>query len=532
MMLKRALSAVLFFISIGFAPTAIAGHDAGNGGHSVTCYDPAGKLLSVQFFDLWYAKKEPRFKLIDSKQDAKALAKEIVKRLYEIDRENFTELLASYANVVAAQVTLDDDIQLIPPHTFLGNIVPTAESGCRIEPLAVYADTGALLTRGKLWEQLQKPNNPIPGNIQTAAFYVHESIGDMLRQKELSKLPAGSSLDEEMRKKIAKDTVSTTALAFTKLTDKQLRYRLERYRQTGRLFEKPRVGRIETWHKIIGSSTDTLEAAYGDAMKNCEQWKADELKRLEPISEFVLIECTKEGSSEMGKSFPGKTRYEARAIAHITTVPKQFVMRFADGIRSDFIPFYPKYPDLSLPYANLSLAIKWDEWDTNTRKRFGNHIYLHHEGLRDNKFVERPWRWHFISGNDTQSGIVGFDVRPDVWWGHTEYDYVSVGNFAYSTGEVYLYVDSPDITTYEVPLSGEWFSFQGPYETPSEREALKKALESYEAVCSSWLDRQYKNGAVFASCTGDTPASVHVENSPKVSRYRFTSTGKTYYCKD
>lgn len=73
---------------------AVAGNDAGHGGHSVVCGTPKN-MTSLEFFDLWYAKKELQLETIESNEAAKEVGKKVVMKLYEVDQSYFEPLLAS-----------------------------------------------------------------------------------------------------------------------------------------------------------------------------------------------------------------------------------------------------------------------------------------------------------------------------------------------------------------------------------------------------------------------------------------------------
>ncbi len=286
MKMKARLTALTALLCLS---TVWAGNDAGNGGHGLVCSDGQHEIASIQFFDLWYARKELQLKLITSEKDAKTIAHDVVLRLYQADRKYFEGLLVSYAGVAAAQVKLEDELDLIPPKTFLGNIVPSVDSGCQIEPLAVYADSGVLLTKGKYW-------NALKDSLHIAAFYVHESLGEMLRKRELEKLREGDTLSEEMRKRIARDTVNITSIAFTDLSDKQFLRKLQRYWTSGEVFEKTKLQKIISEYRIFTEPGKHSDKLWDEAMEKCDTWKKEELRRIEPLSEFALIECGKQGS--------------------------------------------------------------------------------------------------------------------------------------------------------------------------------------------------------------------------------------------
>lgn len=479
------------------------GHDAGNGGHSVVCSDASGKLASVQLFDLWYARKEVQSALLVSSKDEKELAREVVLKLYRADSRYFDGLMASFANVSQAQVVLGQELQLIPPSTFLGNILPATDQGCEIRPLAVYTDTEVLLTDGKLWEFLHRTENPVARNVQAAAFLVHESLGDMLRREALARLSAGTTLDVETRKQIARDTVNIVAIAFTKQSDKRLQHRLEQYFQNGIVFEKPRIVRIDTMAKVWGK---------------CEDWKTKQLARLNPLSEFALIDCLEEG-------------------AQIKAVPKRAAMRFTDNIHSTLFA-YSKILDDELgggePEAFQSWHARADEWSRAIEKRFGTKLYFHHVGPSvQREVIDRVWHWrawHGIGG-EWHAGYTGIDSEARESGGATSlyYDHRKVGNLDSSIGEVYLFIDTADVRTETESIAGSQYQFYGPENEATEREAARLALASYDEACTAWKEAKYRAGAVFASCSEGAP-SYEVDAPQSLSR--FTSTGNAIFNDD
>lgn len=472
------------------------GHDAGNGGHAVVCSDTSGKLASVQFFDLWYAQKEMQASLLESAKNEKELAREVVTRLYQLDGR-FSGLLESFAYVSQTQVQLGQELKLIPPSTFLGNVLPATDSGCVIQPLAVFSDGGVLLTDGKIWDFLHQAGNPVARNVHAAAFLVHESIGDMFRRQALGRLTGGTTLDEETRKRIARDTVNSVAIAFSKQSDKRLEHRLEKYFTEGIVFERARVERIATSPPLPGGET-------------CEQWKTKEEARLGPLSEIAIVECS--GGSP-----------------HITAVPKRPVMTFTEAIHSDLVD------------ASAGALSSWQEkasaWRLEMEKRFGSGIYLHHEGHALSDSLYRMWRCVYWWGTSPPESFGSY--------GHWETDYMSadrcyargfdekadrrdLGIIDTSVGEIYLYVDAPDVRSEEHLIQGEQESFDVQDE-PGEREATRKALVSYDTACTAWKEEKYRQGAIFAGCAAEAP-KYEVDTVSFNARY--SSTGKAFFNDD
>lgn len=502
-MLRKVVSLWLLLL----APFAArAGNDAGNGGHGVICARTGGtELASVKLFDLWYAKRELQLEIIESTEEARALGRRMVMRLFEANREYFGNLLVSYADVSRAQVRLAEDLNLLPPRAYLGNIVPAEESGCQILPLAVYADTGVLLTKGRYWDFMGSAANP-QANVQVAAFYLHEAVGDMLRKRERAKLGQGETLSEETRKRIAKETVHVTALAFTKMSDKALLRRLNKYWATGEVYEKPKLERFEIRHKVWGGVFDSSAPAWNDAKEKCEAWKKATETRLKPVTEFLIITCGNASAETEGPWAGANSKMRGTAIATITLVPNRPVVKFADHIHSELFP----EQDSSLPTAALgSYLERAAAWRTDQERRLQDKVFLLNEGpYVESMTIDRTWMWRQHFAGEWRSGIVGVDYpRNDAFAGFAgRFDLKrKVGQYLHSPAEVYLFVDAPALVKnpdqhlgYRVESTK--YQFQAPGNEAMEKAAAAAAMKSFDASCARWLDDRYHDGAVFASC--------------------------------
>ena len=504
------------------AMTGLAlGARSSGGGHTVVCFDATGAPTSAQFFDLWYAKNEGRLSIRSSDKSAVELGREITLKLYEADKDRFENLLVSYARVTRAVVRISTDLELISPLSYLGNISPRLESGCKILPLAVYADSGALLTEGGLWPFLVGETNTPDRNIHEAAFYVHEALGNLFREQARAKQTRVQTLGEEAGKEISRRAVGITALAFSTLSPPKFLRRLSRFLETGEVFESQKVDKIEIKKTITGEVFDTEEAAYADVRPQVAAYEESIKTSLGPKADFLVVDC------HTTLSYGGtKNWYQAKGRCRTVAVPKSPVLTISETVHSAFFtPGGATGEEGRKDYADHFHALEKD-----LKNRFGEKLFfLGEEGPVLFDKLTRNIKWKYSWAREIKEGFVGIDLEPGSQdflkqRGLQQFEKRTVGEFWAAPVVAYILVDEPEFTGTNPAIRGTTFQFYAPEKEKTEVEAARLSYLDWEKNCAEWKKAQYEAGVFYATCN---LAGMQYTVNAKKSDCHFSSMGRT-----
>lgn len=482
------LRTILVGIFCCLANNTMAGQES-NGGYIV---DSGQK--HVDFFDLWYSKEELSFKIPSRSGNHLELAKDAVQKLIEMDPKYFDGLLVAYSKIINSPKKLRSGLNIVHPSTFLGNIRPDDFSNISFLPLAVYTDSGVLLKVESLWKRLEQ--NP-KAHVHEAAFFIHESLGDMFRAKARKDR---HGLSDDKRREIARDTVIIVAHVFSDLSVAELKTWFSDYLETGKAYHKPDPKEIVIEERLVKH----LEVGESHAVvleHLCRNWKKGIDQRLAGKTIIHVLECKRSYKS-------WRDRFVV-ATGLIRAVPSGEVIEINETLHSDLL-------GLGAPNTLFSDGMRddFEKWQNEVETKLGDRLFFRPHNFESVKYqvkrsrLERPYYWHQGgSFSWAKGGLVGIDMPGPVdsssfgrYTTSIIYKYRGIGVFFKLPVKLYIFLDKTEAKLIHSKITGTAYTFHAPQNQKTEREAAKLGFISWKEKCEESLEESYENNAIYATC--------------------------------